>query len=151
MSGAVVALGRSVRMSDSDYPGVLRCFGGALRLVVSPDGRRYRLQPLADDGVSWGSPGAWGAARLSTLLRNCAAVVEGLALACEGLPDLPLYAVPDLVASRAALLAEITADRARAAVAAHARRAAFFAGKVETRAAEATPRSSRRGETRKGA
>lgn len=145
MSGAVAPLGRSVRMSDGDYPGVLRCFSDEMRLVVSPDGRRYRLQPLAGDGVSWASPAAMGAARLSTLVAKFAAVVDGLALACEGLPDDPTQALPDLVAARAALVAEIASDRAAADVLRRARDAAFFAAKAETRAKEAALRRFPRG------
>lgn len=140
MSGAVVPFGRSVRMSDGDYPGVLRCFGSELRLVVSPDGGRYRLQPLAGDGVSWASPGAWAAARLSTLLAKCGSLVEGLAVACEGLPDNPALALPDLVAARVALVAEIASDQACAEVLCLARNAAFFAAKAEMRAKEAALR-----------
>lgn len=140
MSDAVVPLGRSVRMSDGDYPGVLRCFGDEMRLAVTPDGRRYYLQPLAGDGVSWASPGALGASRLSMLLAKCAALVEGLAVACEGLPENPALALPDLVAARVALVAEIASERTAADVLRHARNAAFFAAKAETRAKEAALR-----------
>ncbi|MEY4890079.1 MAG: hypothetical protein RIQ75_1209, partial [Pseudomonadota bacterium] len=49
---------RAVRMGDSDYPGALRPVGEGWRVSVSPDGRRYRLQPLLSgpDGDVWGSP-----------------------------------------------------------------------------------------------
>lgn len=133
-------------MSDGDYPGVLRCFGSELRLVVSPDGRRYRLQPLAGDRVSWASPGALGAARLLTLLAKFAAQVDGLALACEGLPDDPTQALPDLVAARAALVAEIANERARAAKLALVRRARLAADKAANRAVKAPPQLRRWGE-----
>ena len=36
---------RATRMGDSDYPGALRPVGEGWRVAVSPDGRRYRLQP----------------------------------------------------------------------------------------------------------
>lgn len=145
MSDTGEALARSVRMSDSDYPGVLRCFGDAWRLSVSPDGRRYRLQPLAGGSMGWASPPNLVASSLSALCAKGAALVDGLAEACEGLPEDPALALSDLVAARAALMAEISGDRARAGVARRVRAAAFFAGKAETRAAEALSRSPRRG------
>lgn len=151
MSGAVKALDRSVRMGDGNYPGVLRCFGDAWRLAVSPDGRRYRLQPLAGDGVSWASPPHLVASSLSALCAKCGALVDGMAEACKGLPDNPSLALPDLTAARAALVADIASERAQAAVAGRARTAAFFAAQAEKRAAKAPPRPLRRGGAGEGA
>lgn len=95
-----------VRMSDADYPGVMRRLSSDWRLSVSMDGRRYRLQRVAADvaGRPWVSPPHLSASSLSKLLRKGAALVDGLAQACEGLPDDPAQACPSLTASHNALL-----------------------------------------------
>lgn len=144
MRSAVNPLPLSCRMSDSDYPGVLRCFGGAWRLVVSPDGRRYRLQPLVGDGVAWASPPRLVASSLSALCAKGAALVDGLAEACEGLPDDPALALPDLVAAHAVQSGLVAGGVARKAEALRARRAAFFSAEAAKRAS-GVPCAPRRG------
>ena len=93
----------STRMSDDDYSGVLRLLSNDRRLVVNPAGTRYALQKLVRaDGCSFW-PGT-SYARLSTLIAKQADKVEGLADACEGLPDDPALAAPDLQAARQSVL-----------------------------------------------
>jgi len=90
-------------MSDDDYPGVLRLLSNDRRLVVNPAGTRYALQKLVQaDGCSFWSGTSY--ARLSTLIAKQADKVEGLADACEGLPDDPALAAPDLQAARQSVL-----------------------------------------------
>lgn len=131
MSDPVKPLARSVRMSDADFPGVLRSLGNGWRLVVSPDGRRYRLQVMAQAGPqeAWASPPALVASSLSVLCARGAAVVEGLAEACAGLPDDPSQALPELVARREALLSAVASDRESALSLRRSRSKAFFEGK----------------------
>ena len=128
---------RATRMGDSDYPGALRPVGEGWRVSVSPDGRRYRLQPLliGPDGDVWGTSPAWVGMTLAALLARCSAVVPGLAQACEGLPDDPSLACPDLTAQRQVLLAGFAAERVKAAAAKNERRRAFFRDQNEKRAA----------------
>lgn len=116
MSGALDPLPLSVRMSDADYPGVIRSFGNGWRLVVSTDGRRYRLQPFAAEQGIWFCPPRLVAASLAELCAKGASEVEGLAQACEGLPDDPALAVPGLADRRAAQLAALAANRSVRAV-----------------------------------
>ena len=128
---------RATRMGDSDYPGALRPVGEGWRVSVSPDGRRYRLQPLLSgpDGDVWGTSPAWVGMTLAALLARCSVVVPGLAQACEGLPDDPSLACPDLTAQRQVLLAGFAAERVKAAAAKNERRRAFFRDQNEKRAA----------------
>ncbi len=107
MTARLRPLDRSTRMSDADYPGTLRLVGDAWRVVVSPDGRRYRLQPLVRgaDGDAWASPPSLVGSSLSDLLRRSAASVEGLPEVCSGLPDDPALALPELVAAHQVLAA----------------------------------------------
>lgn len=130
-SEPVQPLARSVRMSNPDYPGALRSFPNGWRLVVSPDGRRYRLQVLAqaEPQETWASPPALVALSLSVLCARGAAVVEGLAEACAGLPEDPSHALPDLVARREALLAGVASDREIALSLRRSRSEAFFEAK----------------------
>ena len=129
-------LDRSTRMSDSDYPGTLRLLGDGCRVVVCPDGRRYWLQPLVRgaDGEAWASPPSLSASSLPALLQKCAALVEGLPEVCEGLPDDPALALPELVLQRKALLADVASDRAFASARLKDRRADFFRQSAENRA-----------------
>ncbi len=128
---------RASRMGDSDYPGALRPVGDGWRVSVSPDGRRYRLQPLlsGSDGDFWGSPPALVGLTLAALVSRGAGVVAGLAQACEGLPDDPALACLDLTAQRQVLLAVVAAEREKAAAANNERRRAFFRDQNEKRAA----------------
>lgn len=120
---------RSTRMSDADYPGTLRLLGDGWRVVVCPDGRRYRLQPLVRgaDGEAWASPPSLSASSLPALLQKCAALVEGL-------PDDPALALPELVCQRQALLGAVASDRANSASRLKDRRADFFRQSAENRA-----------------
>jgi hypothetical protein len=72
---------------------------------------------------------------LAALVSRGAGVVAGLAQACEGLPDDPAFACPDLTAQRHALLAVFAAEREKAAAAKNERRRAFFRDQNEKRAA----------------
>jgi hypothetical protein len=101
-------LDRSTRMADADYPGTVRLVGDAWRVVVSPDGRRYRLQPLVRgaDGDAWASPPSLVGSSLADLLRRSAGLVEGLPDVCAGLPDDPALALPELVAAYQVLAAD---------------------------------------------
>lgn len=136
MTASPKSLDRATRMSDSDYPGTLRLAGEGWRVVVSPDGRRYRLQPLVrvPHGEVWVSPPSLVGATLSALLEKCAGVVEGLAEFCEGLPDDPALACPELVGQRQALLADLAAERSKASDRLKDRRADFFRKSAEKRA-----------------
>ena len=113
MTSPAKPLDRATRMSDPDYPGILRR-GGNWRVVVSPDGRRYRLQALVcvPAGEVWASPPALVGSSLSALLEKCAGVVEGLAEVCDGLPDDPALALPELVLQRQSLVSDLAAERA---------------------------------------
>lgn len=117
-------LGRSTRMSDLDYPGALRQVGASWRVSVSPDGRRYRLQPSithSDGSRGWDCPPGLVASSLAVLLAKFGGLVDGLATAVEGLPDSPAASAPELVLQRQRLLAEIAADREAVAQAASRR------------------------------
>lgn len=137
MSPSVKPLDRATRMGECDYPGALRPVGEGWRVAVSPDGRRYRLQPLISgpDGDVWGSPPALVGLTLAALVARGAAVVSGLAQACEGLPDDPALACPELTAQRQVLLAGVAADREKADAAKNERRRAFLRDLNEKRAA----------------
>lgn len=152
MRDPVKPLARSVRMSDPDYPGVVRRVGSGWRLVVSLDGRRYRLQPLAvvGNGEVWPSPPALVASSLSELVSKCAASVEGLAQACEGLPDDPAQANPELAVRYSALLSEGSTDWARALSARRQAQAPFVHERAAKRASERPLRGRRRPDTGKG-
>ena len=86
----------SARMSDADWPGVVRQLGFGWRLAVSSDGRRYVVQTLAqtDQGPLWLSAGGRQPATLGKLVAKFAGTVEGLAEACEALPDDPAEGHP---------------------------------------------------------
>ena len=86
----------SARMSDADWPGVVCQLGPTGRLSVSSDGRRYVVQTLAqtDQGPLWLSAGGRQPATLRKLLAKFGGQVEGLAEACEGLPDDPAEGQP---------------------------------------------------------
>ena len=128
---------RATRMGDSDYPGALRPVGEGWRVSVSPDGRRYRLQPLLSgpDGDVWGSPPFLVGLTLAALVSRGAGVVAGLAQACEGLPDDPALACPELAAQRQLLVAGVAVDREKADAAKNERRRAFFRDQSEKRLA----------------
>lgn len=83
------------RMSDDDYAGALLSLGQGVRLVVNPAGTRYALQRsgVLDGQMVWAGASY---ATLSKLVLNQAAGCEGLAVACEGLPDAPCDALPEL-------------------------------------------------------
>ena len=93
----------SSRMSDDDYAGVLVHLGGGVRLSVNPAGNRYALQRSAlVEGVTVWAGTSY--ARLSTLISKQGGTVDGLAVACDGLPDDPALAAPDLQAARQSVL-----------------------------------------------
>lgn len=97
------------RMSDDDYSGVVRRIGSTVRVVVNPAGTRYAFhRRFEEEGeVVWiGS----SYAKLSTLLAKQAASCDGLALACEGLPDSPAAALPDLRKQHADIVAAFAAN-----------------------------------------
>jgi len=146
MRDPVKPLARSVRMSDPDYPGVVRYVGSGWRLVVSLDGRRYRLQPRAvvGSGEVWPSPPALVAFSLSELVGKCAASVEGLAQACEGLPDDPAQANPELAVRYSALRSEVATNRARASLVQREARASFFREQSAKRAFQRSAGGRRR-------
>ena len=93
----------SSRMSDDDYAGVLVHLGGGVRLVVNPAGTRYALQwSRVEDGLT-----IWAGisyASLGALFAKQAHKFDRLADACEGLPDNPALAAPDLQAARQSVL-----------------------------------------------
>jgi hypothetical protein len=83
------------------------------RVAVNPDGTRYQVQQRIQtpQGEVW-VPRAY--ASLSALLKAQASKVEGLAIACKGLPEKPSEAVPlKLRAGRAAVLQAIQASDTR--------------------------------------
>lgn len=96
------------RMSDDDYSGALLLVGQGVRLVVNPAGTRYALQRsgVLDGQTVWAGTSY---ATLSKLVLNQAAECEGLAVACEGLPDAPADALPDLQKMRQDVLDGFTA------------------------------------------
>lgn len=143
MSPSVKPLDRATRMGDCDYPGALRSLGEGWRVAVSPDGRRYRLQPLISgpDGDCWGTPPSLVGLTLAALVSRGAGVVSGLAQACEGLPDDPALACPELTAQRQLLLAGLAADREKADAAKNERWRAFLRDQNEKRAARAFARA----------
>lgn len=145
MRDPVKPLARSVRMSDPDYPGVVRRVGSGWRLVVSLDGRRDRLQPLAvvGNGEVWPSPPALVASSLSELVSKCAASVEGL-------PDDPAQANLELAVRYSAFLSEVSTDRARALSARRQAQAPFVHERAAKRASERSLRGRRRPDTGKG-
>lgn len=102
------ALTASSRNSDPDFPGVLRIVSERHRVAVNPDGTRYQLQQRIEtpQGAVW-VPRSY--ASLSALLKAQASKVEGLVIACKGLPDDPAQAMPDLQERRAALLERFAA------------------------------------------
>ena len=96
-------------MTDDDYSGVVRRIGSTVRVAVNPAGTRYAFQSRFEDkgetvwiGQSY--------AKLSTLVAKQAASCDGLALACEGLPDSPAAARPDLQEQRADILDAFAAN-----------------------------------------
>jgi len=107
------ALTASSRNSDPDFPGVLRIVSERHRVAVNPDGTRYQVQQRIDapEGQVW-VPRAY--ASLSALLKAQASKVQGLALACKGLPENPCEALPPkLRAERAAVLQAFQATDTR--------------------------------------
>lgn len=96
-------------MTDDDYSGVVRRIGSTVRIVVNPAGTRYAFQSrFEDEGET-----VWigqSYAKLSTLVAKQAANCDGLALACEGLPDSPAAARPDLQEQRADILDAFAAN-----------------------------------------
>lgn len=113
MSERVPPLSASARMSDANYPGVVRSISPRYRLVVSMDCKRYALQSVAqaDDGVVWvPAGGGRPPASLPKLLARFGALVPGLAAAVAGLPDDPAQALPVFAASRGQLAADFSAN-----------------------------------------
>jgi len=98
------------RHAAPGYLGVVREWG-VHRLHVSQDGAYYRLQrgyPGAQVGIPEWQPVRWSSSdTLSRLLEKLAHRVEGLAEACEGLPEDPAQASPALMAARAAELDQL--------------------------------------------
>lgn len=143
MSPSVKPYDRATRMGDGDYPGALRLVAEGWRVSVAPDGRRYRLQPLISgpDGDVWATPSGLVGLTLAALVARGAGVVAGLAQACEGLPDDPALAFPDLAAQRQALVAVVAVDREKADAANNERRRSFFLQQNEKRAALSRGRS----------
>lgn len=88
---ALAPLPLSARMGDHDWPGVVCDLGSGYRLSVSSDGRRYVVQMLGetDAGPRWFSAGGRQPATLGKLVAKFAGTVDGLAEACEALPDDP--------------------------------------------------------------
>jgi hypothetical protein len=101
MTDAGSPLPASARMGDHDWPGVVCDLGSGWRLSVSSDGRRYVVQKLGqtDAGPRWFSAGGRQPATLGKLVAKFAGTVEGLAEACEALPDDPAAFAPQFVAS----------------------------------------------------
>lgn len=96
MTDAIAPLPASARMSDPDWPGVVCDLGPGWRLSVSSDGRRYVVQMLGetDAGPRWFSAGGRQPATLGKLVAKFGLMVEGLAEACDGLPENPADALP---------------------------------------------------------
>lgn len=96
MTDAGSPLPASARMGDHDWPGVVCDLGSGWRLSVSSDGRRYVVQTLVqtDAGPRWFSAGGRQPATLGKLVAKFAGTVEGLAEACEALPDDPVEGHP---------------------------------------------------------
>jgi hypothetical protein len=136
-------LDRSTRMGDTDYPGALRPVAEGWRVSVSPDGRRYRLQSLLSgpDGPVWASPPALVGLTLAALVARGAGLVEGLAQACEGLPDDPALAAPELTLQRQAMIAGVVSDRVTTDALNNERRRSFLRQQNEKRAALSRGRS----------
>lgn len=97
------ALSSAARMSQADWPGVVAVTASGWRVAVNAKGSRYALQSsfLGPDGVE-----VWAGRSYASRAKLLAAGVgvDGLAEACEGLPEDPAQAVPALQAARAALL-----------------------------------------------
>ena len=93
---ALAPLPLSARMGDHDWPGVVCDLGPGCRLSVSSDGRRYVVQMLGetDAGPRWFSAGGRQPATLGKLVAKFAGTVDGLAEACEALPDDPAEGHP---------------------------------------------------------
>jgi len=103
------ALNVAARMTDPDWPGVVCLVSDDVRLAVNAAGTRYALQRrrVTDDGFEvW--PGV-SFATLCKLVAKHGPLIEGLAVACEGLPDDPAFVSPDLQESRSLLLAQFAA------------------------------------------
>lgn len=103
------ALTATSRSGDPDFPGVVRQVSDGWRVAVNPDGTRYQLQKLAAThaGDAWVPIRSY--ASLSALLSAQASKVEGLAVACKGLPAIPAKASPKLKSARAEIKAAYTA------------------------------------------
>jgi hypothetical protein len=101
MTDAIVPLPGAVRMSDADYPGVVRQFGPDWRLVVSSDGKRYTLQQRVptDAGAAWVSAGGKSPSTLDRIAAKYAAQVDGLAALCARLHPDPAAGLPQFVAA----------------------------------------------------
>jgi hypothetical protein len=111
MPEAIAPLSVSVRMSDADYPGVVAHLGPLWRLSVDMACKRYTLQTCVqtDEGARWVTAGGRSPSTLPKLLAKFGAVVDGLADACNGLPQDPAQALPEFAASRRALVQAFTA------------------------------------------
>lgn len=84
--------------SDDAYPGVVRKLAPNLRLIVSLDGRRYRLQPrlVVDGKPTWvGLPNLVGNS-LAALQARAGELLADHRQSLEGVPDDPAAARPDL-------------------------------------------------------
>lgn len=80
---------------DADWPGVIARLPGDWRLIRDRDGKRYHVQRRADapEGEVWVAPAKHKAKTRAALLSMCPHI-EGLAEACEGLPEDPAEALP---------------------------------------------------------
>ena len=106
-------LALSVRMSDSDYPGVVRVLSSDWRLSVSLDGSRYRLQTRVNrlSVDVWVCPPRLVAGSLSQLCDLASGLVASFDGALVGCPDDPFQALPELVRARSVQLALIASRR----------------------------------------
>lgn len=115
-------LDRDARMADANWPGVVAVLpGGGWRLAVNATGTRYALQTriVTEGGEAWAGRSY---ARLSAVRAAGAERVRGLAEACEGLPEDPREAKPEVIAARAALgVALADARRGRKSIGARSR------------------------------
>lgn len=95
-------LGAGVRMSDADYPGVVRQVNSTWRIVADMDCQRYVLQTVFEaGGVSrWAVPRGRCPNTVDKIVAKFGADVPGLAAAFHDLPDDPAEAQPMFAASR---------------------------------------------------
>jgi hypothetical protein len=103
---AAVSLTAADRVSSPDFPGVLRWISADWRLVISMKCDKFILQErckTSDGATVWIGQGR-GRRSLVQLVSDFGDKLDGLALACDGIPDDPSQAFPAFAAALADLL-----------------------------------------------